>query len=52
MLGGEDAPVVITGSAHDFCWVGAQRLAPAESDLKVTGEDGDLVLDLLRNYAT
>lgn len=50
-LGPERAPVVITGSAVDFCRVGAQRLPLMEADLGATGAAADRVLARLRNFA-
>jgi hypothetical protein len=41
----------IVGMAGEFCRVGAQRLAPADSRLVATGPDGDAALSVLRNYA-
>ena len=49
--GPEGAPVVITGSAVDFCRVGAQRLTLREADLGATGAAADRVLARLRNFA-
>jgi uncharacterized protein (TIGR03084 family) len=42
----------ITGSAGEFCRVGAQRLAPAASGLTAEGPYGDAALRVLRNYAS
>jgi uncharacterized protein (TIGR03084 family) len=50
-LGPAGAPVSITGSAGDFCRVGARRMAPEASRLVATGSSGARVLQLLRNYA-
>ncbi|MEU4164628.1 maleylpyruvate isomerase family mycothiol-dependent enzyme [Actinoplanes sp. NPDC026670] len=50
-LGDPAAENVITGPAGDFCRVGAQRLAPADSKLLATGPHAATALRLLRNYA-
>jgi uncharacterized protein (TIGR03084 family) len=50
-FGDPGAPSTITGSAAEFCRVGARRLAPAESDLTATGPHGPRALAILRNYA-
>jgi uncharacterized protein (TIGR03084 family) len=48
--GPPDASSKVAGLAADFCRVGAQRLAPADSGLITTGPFADLSLKLLRNY--
>jgi uncharacterized protein (TIGR03084 family) len=50
-FGDSDAPSRITGTAGDFCRVGAQRLKPEDSGLQVDGPYGDAALNVLRNYA-
>ena len=50
-FGSSGAASRIVGMAGDFCRVGAQRLAPADSGLVATGPDGDAALSVLRNYA-
>ncbi|BEL05089.1 TIGR03084 family metal-binding protein [Actinoplanes sichuanensis] len=50
-LGDPAAANVITGPAGDFCRVGAQRLAPADAKLLVSGPQAGTALRLLRNYA-
>ena len=50
-FGDPDAPSTITGSAGEFCRLGARRLAPAASTLKATGPHGPQALAVLRNYA-
>ena len=50
-FGPADADSRITGSAGEFCRVGARRLAPADSGLVTTGPDGAAALAVLRNYA-
>ncbi len=50
-FGDPAAPSTITGTAADFCRVGARRLAPADSALKATGPHGPQALAALRNYA-
>ena len=49
--GPEDAPSTIIGSAADFCRVGAQRLKPEQSDLKLSGPFAETAAAVLRNYA-
>jgi uncharacterized protein (TIGR03084 family) len=49
--GEPDAPNVVTGPAGDFCRVAAQRLAPADSQLKAGGPDAARALELVRTYA-
>lgn len=51
-FGDPAAASAITGPAADFCRVGAQRLAAADSALTATGPHGPQALALLRNYAT
>ncbi|HEV2231050.1 MAG TPA: DinB family protein, partial [Thermoplasmata archaeon] len=50
-FGDEDAPVVVRGPVSDFCRVGARRVDPASTGLRVEGPQGKRVLELLRNYA-
>jgi uncharacterized protein (TIGR03084 family) len=50
-FGEPDAPSTITGTAAEFCRVGARRLAPADTSLKATGPHGPQALAVLRNYA-
>jgi uncharacterized protein (TIGR03084 family) len=45
------APAVITGAAGAFCRVAAQRLAPDQSGLRVSGPDGARALAVVRTYA-
>ena len=49
--GPADARSRITGSAGAFCRVAAQRLAPEDSGLEVSGPDGALALRIVRTYA-
>jgi uncharacterized protein (TIGR03084 family) len=49
--GPEDAASTVTGPLGSFCRVGAQRLAPDDADLVVSGPHGATALRLLRNYA-
>jgi uncharacterized protein (TIGR03084 family) len=49
--GPADADSAITGSAGDFCRVGARRLQPEESGLVARGRYGPAALRHLRNYA-
>jgi uncharacterized protein (TIGR03084 family) len=46
------ADSTITGAAGAFCRVGAQRLAPEDSDLVATGPNGAAALRVLRTYAS
>lgn len=50
-FGDPAAPSTITGSAAEFCRVGARRLAPEDTSLKATGPYGPQALAVLRNYA-
>ncbi|MFC4585051.1 maleylpyruvate isomerase family mycothiol-dependent enzyme [Sphaerisporangium corydalis] len=50
-FGDADAPSVITGTAGEFCRVGAQRLAAKDSSLTTEGPYGAAALRVLRNYA-
>jgi len=50
-FGDPDSPSTITGTAAEFCRVGARRLPAAESALKATGPHGPQALAVLRNYA-
>lgn len=49
--GPADAGSAIRGPAGSFCRVAAQRLAPEESGLQVTGPHGATALRVLRTYA-
>jgi uncharacterized protein (TIGR03084 family) len=51
-FGRSAADSTITGPAGAFCRVGAQRLAPSESGLNVSGPHGAAALRVLRNYAS
>nr|BFE85189.1 hypothetical protein GCM10020093_077900 [Planobispora longispora] len=42
---------MISGSASEFCRVGARRLAPEDTGLKAEGPHGAAALRVLRNYA-
>ncbi|HVE99118.1 MAG TPA: maleylpyruvate isomerase family mycothiol-dependent enzyme [Mycobacteriales bacterium] len=50
-IGPADAECVVTGSAGELCRIGARRLDPTESGVRVTGPGGERLLELLRNYA-
>ena len=50
-FGSPSAPTKVSGTAAEFCRVGARRLAPDDSDLVATGPFGTLTLQVLRNYA-
>ena len=50
-FGPADAESTISGSAGEFCRVGARRLAPADSQLHTTGPHAEQALRVLRNYA-
>ncbi|RIK09801.1 MAG: wyosine base formation [Acidobacteria bacterium] len=50
-FGSDDAEVVITGPAGDWCRVAARRLDPGESSLIYEGTAGKRVLELVRTYA-
>jgi uncharacterized protein (TIGR03084 family) len=50
--GSPDAESSITGSASEFCRVGARRLTPDRTNLVATGPHGADALKLLRNYAS
>ncbi|HEY3684187.1 MAG TPA: maleylpyruvate isomerase family mycothiol-dependent enzyme [Streptosporangiaceae bacterium] len=50
--GDPSAPSAITGTAAEFCRVGARRLAPADTALTATGPYGPAALAVLRNYAS
>jgi uncharacterized protein (TIGR03084 family) len=50
-FGDPTAPTAVTGSASEFCRVGARRLAPEKSSLTAEGPDAPAVLHVLRNYA-
>jgi uncharacterized protein (TIGR03084 family) len=50
-FGDPGAPSAITGSAAQFCRVGARRLTAADSTLEATGPYGPQALAVLRNYA-
>jgi len=49
--GPEDAGSTITGTAGEFCRVGARRLKPEDSSLVATGPHAAQALRALRNYA-
>lgn len=51
-FGEPEAPSVISGSAEEFCRIGAQRLAAEDSTLKAEGPDAARALRVLRNYAS
>ena len=51
-FGDPEAPSVISGSAEEFCRIGAQRLAAEDSTLKAEGPDAARALRVLRNYAS
>jgi len=51
VYGPADAGSAISGPAGLFCRVAAQRLAPQESGLQVTGPHGATALRVLRTYA-
>jgi uncharacterized protein (TIGR03084 family) len=50
-FGDPAAPSRISGGAGEFCRVGAQRLAPADSGLTAEGPYAEAALKVLRNYA-
>jgi uncharacterized protein (TIGR03084 family) len=50
-FGPPDAGSSISGEAGAFCRVAAQRLAPEQSGLHLTGPHGEQALHLLRSYA-
>ncbi|GIH97312.1 maleylpyruvate isomerase family mycothiol-dependent enzyme [Planobispora siamensis] len=50
-FGDPDAPSVISGSAAEFCRVGARRLAPRDTGLRAGGPHAAAALRILRNYA-
>jgi uncharacterized protein (TIGR03084 family) len=50
-FGPDDADSEITGSAGAFCRVAAQRLDPADSDLRAAGPHGAAALRVVRTYA-
>jgi uncharacterized protein (TIGR03084 family) len=47
----DDAEVVITGPAGDWCRVAARRVAPAATALETQGDRAARVLELVRTYA-
>jgi uncharacterized protein (TIGR03084 family) len=47
----EPPATTVTGPAHDFCRVAARRMAPADSALRASGADADLVLEFVRTFA-
>jgi len=47
----DEADVVVSGSAGDWCRVAARRLAPTDAALAASGPGADRVLDLVRTYA-
>jgi uncharacterized protein (TIGR03084 family) len=51
VYGEPDAPSVISGSAGEFCRVGAQRLDVERSALRATGPYAAAALRVVRNYA-
>ncbi|MBB5781211.1 maleylpyruvate isomerase N-terminal domain-containing protein [Nonomuraea jabiensis] len=50
-FGDPSAPSTISGSAAEFCRVGARRLSPADTTPKASGPYGPQALAVLRNYA-
>jgi uncharacterized protein (TIGR03084 family) len=50
-FGDPAAPSTITGSAVEFCRVGARRLKPGDTTLRAGGPHGPQALAVLRNYA-
>ncbi|MFI0407806.1 maleylpyruvate isomerase family mycothiol-dependent enzyme [Actinomadura sp. 3N508] len=50
-FGDPAAPTKITGSASEFCRVGARRLAPGETALAAEGPHAADALRVVRNYA-
>jgi uncharacterized protein (TIGR03084 family) len=50
-FGRPDAPSSIRGPAGEFCRVGARRLRPEQTSLRVDGPRGATALAVLRNYA-
>ena len=50
-FGDDDAPTVITGSAHELCQVAAQRAHAPDTDLVGEGPRADEVLELVRTFA-
>jgi uncharacterized protein (TIGR03084 family) len=50
-FGPADAESSISGSAGEFCRVGARRLKPQDSQLRAEGPHADQALKVLRNYA-
>ncbi|MGH3764377.1 MAG: maleylpyruvate isomerase family mycothiol-dependent enzyme [Pseudonocardiaceae bacterium] len=46
-----DPLTIVRGSGVEFCLVAARRLDPADTDLAVSGPDGEQVLALVRTYA-
>jgi uncharacterized protein (TIGR03084 family) len=50
-FGEDDAAVVISGEAGDWCRLAARRLRPAETGLDAEGPGAERVLDLVRTYA-
>jgi uncharacterized protein (TIGR03084 family) len=51
VFGPEDAPTVVTGTAHDLCRVAGQRAGASGTALRATGPDADGVLALMRTFA-
>lgn len=49
--GPPEADSTISGSAGEFCRVGAKRLAPEQSGLQARGPHAEAALRVLRNYA-
>jgi uncharacterized protein (TIGR03084 family) len=50
-FGDDDAPTMITGSAHELCQVAAQRRSAADTALIGSGPDAGQVLSLVRTFA-
>jgi uncharacterized protein (TIGR03084 family) len=50
-FGPPDADSRISGSAGEFCRVGARRLSPGDTHLSTAGPHGEEALRILRNYA-
>ncbi|MBI5090543.1 MAG: maleylpyruvate isomerase family mycothiol-dependent enzyme [Actinobacteria bacterium] len=50
-FGDPEAPTHISGTASEFCRIGARRLAPEDCSVVATGPFATQALRLLRNYA-
>jgi len=50
-FGDDNAPTVITGSAHELCQVAAQRATASDTNLTGEGPDAAEVLELVRTFA-